>query len=34
MVVAIILGAMTAIIGTILAALVHFSTKQRAETHR
>jgi len=32
--IAIILGVMTAIIGTVLAAVVHFSTKEHAETHR
>jgi hypothetical protein len=32
--IAIILGIMTAIIGTVLATAVHFSTKQRTQTHR
>jgi hypothetical protein len=32
--IAIILGVMTAIIGTVLAAAVHFSTKQRTQTHQ
>ena len=32
--IAIILGVMTAVIGTVLAAAVHFSTKQRTQTHQ
>ena len=32
--IAIILGIMTAIIGTVLVTVVHFSTKQLADTQR
>lgn len=31
--IAIILGLMTVVIGTVLGTVVHFPTKQRAETH-
>jgi hypothetical protein len=32
--IAIIFGLMTVVIGTVLATVGHFTTKQRAETHR